>query len=68
VVLKISTVPLASVTVSVTVEPAGRLLLPVSIGMVSLVSAGASTVTVGAAATVTVSVALEVAPLGSAML
>ena len=66
-VVKVCTAPLAPVTVSVTVEPGGRLLVPVSVGVLSLVSAGASTVTVGAAATLTVSVAVDVAPLGSAI-
>ena len=40
--------PAESVTTRVIVEPAGRLVVPVIVGVASLVSAGASTVSDGA--------------------
>ncbi|TXC65696.1 hypothetical protein FSC37_05425 [Piscinibacter aquaticus] len=65
VAVRLCTAPAASVTSTVTAEPAGRLLVPVIVGVASLVSAGASTVTAGPAATFTVSVAELVPPLPS---
>ena len=64
--VKVCTAPSAPVTVSVTVEPGARLVLPPIVGVLSLVSAGPSTLTVGAAATLTVRLAVAVAPAGSA--
>ena len=48
VALKVCTVPRASVTVNCTVEPGGRSVVPLTVGELSLPSAGASTVKVGA--------------------
>ena len=60
--MKVCTAPAASLTASVTVDPGGRLLVPVMRGVLSLLSAGASTVTLGRSATLTVRIALAVPP------
>ena len=60
--VKVCTAPLASVTLSVTVEPGATLLVPVIRGVLSLLSAGASTVTLATRATLTVTVALALPP------
>ncbi len=66
VVVKVCTAPLAPVTVSVIVAPTGRSVVPVSGGVVSLVSAGASTViTGGTLSTTPLSVAVAVLPAAS---
>ena len=61
--VKVCTEPSAPVTVSVTTDPAGRLVVPLIVGVLSLPSAGASTVIAGAAVSMLPpSVALAVAP------
>ena len=60
--VNVCTPPLASVTLKLTVAPGGRLLLPLMRGVLSLLSAGASTLTLGASATLTVSVPSALPP------
>ena len=64
--VKVCTAPSAPVTVSVTTVPAGRSVVPVMVGVLSLVSAGASTESEGAVRSSTpLSAALALLPAGS---
>jgi len=66
VAVKLCVAPLAPVAVSVTVEPLARLVVPTIVGVLSLVSAGASTVTVGGVTSSTpVSLAVALLPAPS---
>ena len=64
--MKVCTAPPASVTVSVMTDPAGRSVVPVIVGVVSLPSSGASTVRAGGVRSSTpLSLALPLLPAAS---